>query len=966
MHKAYELIKEEELGSLQAKGYVLRHKKSGAHVALIKNDDDNKVFYIGFRTPPKDSTGVPHIIEHSVLCGSDKYPLKDPFVELVKGSLNTFLNAMTYPDKTVYPVASCNDKDFANLMDVYMDAVFHPDIYRHPEIFQQEGWHYELPSPEDELTLNGVVYNEMKGAFSSPESVLDRTVLNSLFPDTPYAYESGGDPKDIPKLTYEEFLDFHRTYYHPSNAYIYLYGDMDMEERLDYLDREYLGAYDSMEVDSEIALQPPFEKPIRLEKEYPLSMEEDDANQTYLSCSFVVGTTLDQELYQAFEVLDYALLNSPGAPLRKALLDKGVGKDILGSYDNGTQQPFFSIVAKGANPEDEKVFVETIRQVLEEQVKNGIDRHALKAGVNAAQFWFREGDYGSYPKGLILGLQCMDSWLYDAGQPFLHLHGIEVLDRLREKISTGYFEELVEKYLLHNTHSALIVVTPKKGLTSQEEEQLKAQLQKKKDNLSEEELQQMARQTKHLKEYQQEPTPKEALEKLPMLKREDLNPKIRPLDLQKATLGTIPLLRHKVFTNGIHYLNLAFQVSGVSGEDLGYLSLLCKMLGMVNTRHYNYADLANEINVVTGGINFGLNLYPKAGHDYAFTCEVRAKFLYEESAAAMKLIEEMILMSDFSDEKRLWELVQLNKSRLEMQMNSAGHLIASLRAMANFSKTSKISDEIGGVGFYQFLKDLEEHFDEKKGILQKKCEELMEQIFTSAHLVISSAGTPEAMVKVERDLLTLMANLPHTYHLEQEPQVSCRHAREAFKDASQIQYVCRAGNFADAGYSYTGTMRILRVILGYDYFWINVRVKGGAYGCMNQFARNGNMYFVSYRDPNLADTIDVFDKTPEYIRSFEADERDMTKYIIGTISEMDTPLTPSQRGLRALGAYFMGITDEDLQRERTQVITATAEDIRALAEPVEAALKQGVLCVVGNEDAIEKERDRFDKVTGLF
>ena len=580
MHKAYELIKEEELGSLQAKGYVLRHKKSGAHVALIKNDDDNKVFYIGFRTPPKDSTGVPHIIEHSVLCGSDKYPLKDPFVELVKGSLNTFLNAMTYPDKTVYPVASCNDKDFANLMDVYMDAVFHPDIYRHPEIFQQEGWHYELPSPEDELTLNGVVYNEMKGAFSSPESVLDRTVLNSLFPDTPYAYESGGDPKDIPKLTYEEFLDFHRTYYHPSNAYIYLYGDMDMEERLDYLDREYLGAYDSMEVDSEIALQPPFEKPIRLEKEYPLSMEEDDANQTYLSCSFVVGTTLDQELYQAFEVLDYALLNSPGAPLRKALLDKGVGKDILGSYDNGTQQPFFSIVAKGANPEDEKVFVETIRQVLEEQVKNGIDRHALKAGVNAAQFRFREGDYGSYPKGLILGLQCMDSWLYDAGQPFLHLHGIEVLDRLREKISTGYFEELVEKYLLHNTHSALIVVTPKKGLTSQEEEQLKAQLQKKKDSLSEEELQQMARQTKHLKEYQQEPTPKEALEKLPMLKREDLNPKIRPLDLQKATLGTIPLLRHKVFTNGIHYLNLAFQVSGVSGEDLGYLSLLCKMLGM--------------------------------------------------------------------------------------------------------------------------------------------------------------------------------------------------------------------------------------------------------------------------------------------------------------------------------------------------------------------------------------------------
>lgn len=966
MHKAYELIKEENLESLQAKGYVLRHKKSGAHVSLIENDDENKVFYIGFRTPPEDSTGVAHIIEHSVLCGSQKYPIKDPFVELVKGSLNTFLNAMTYPDKTVYPVASCNDRDFTNLIDVYMDAVFHPNIYVHPEIFQQEGWHYELEKADAELTLNGVVYNEMKGAFSSPESVLDRTVLNSLFPDTTYAVESGGDPKAIPDLTYEEFLNFHKKYYHPSNAYIYLYGNMDMEEKLDFLDREYLSFYDMKKVDSKILLQKPFAKPVEIHRHYPLSMEEDEENQTYLACSFVIGTVLDPELYEAFEVLDYALLNSPGAPIRKALLEKGIGKDILGSYDNGTLQPLFSIVAKGANPEDKAPFLEVIREVLEQQVKQGIDRHALKAGVNASQFRFREGDFGSFPKGLIWGLQCLDSWLYDESEPYMHLHGIEILDGLKEKISSGYFEDLVDTYLLKNQHASVVVIEPKKGLTSIEDEQLKTRLAEKKRSMSEEEIAELVEQTAHLKEYQQEPSPKEELAKLPMLRREDLNPEIRPLDLQEATIGTVPLLRHKVFTNGIHYLNLVFQVNGVSGKDLGYLSLLCKMLGMVDTRHYSYADLANEIYVVTGGINFQLCLYPKADHDYQFTCEVRAKFLYEESAAAMELIREMILSSDFSDEKRLKELVELNKSRLEMQMNSAGHSIASLRAMANFSKTSRISDEIAGVGFYQFLKDLEEHFEEKKGLLKQKCEELMEQIFTSAHLLLSSAGTPEAMIQVEKDLLHLIPSLPRTSRLEQEAQVSCAHAREAFKDASQIQYVCRAGNFADAGYAYTGTMRILKVILGYDYFWQNIRVKGGAYGCMNQFGRNGNMYFVSYRDPNLAKTIDVFDKTPEYIRSFEADERDMTKYIIGTISEMDTPLTPSQRGLRALSAYFMGITDEDLQRERTQVINATAEDIRALAEPVEAALSQGVLCVVGNEDAIEEERERFDRVEGLF
>ncbi len=966
MHDAYELIKEEELTDLQAKGYVLRHKKSGAHISLIKNDDENKVFYIAFRTPAADSTGVAHINEHAVLCGSQKYPLKDPFVELVKGSLNTFLNAMTYPDKTVYPVASCNDKDFQNLMDVYMDAVFHPNIYQYPEIFMQEGWHYELEHPEDDLTINGVVYNEMKGAFSSPESVLDRTVLNSLFPDTTYANESGGDPKNIPELTYQEFLDFHRKYYHPCNSYIYLYGDMDMEEKLDYLDREYLSKYDAMEVDSKIRLQEAFDAPVEIHREYPVSMEEEDEDQTYLAYNLVIGTALDQELYQAFEVLDYALLNSPGAPIRKALLDRGIGKDILGSYDNGTLQPIFSVVAKGASPSDKDAFVETIREVLQKQVDEGIDKLALRAGVNGAQFRFREADYGNFPKGLIMGLQCLDSWLYDEDQPYLHLHGIEVLDSLKEKIDTGYFEQLIEKYLLNNTHASVIVVEPKKGLTSQEDEQLKKELAVRKATMTPEEIHELVEQTRHLKEYQEEPTSREDMEKLPMLTREDLNPKARPLDLQTTTIRTVPLLRHKVHTNGIHYLNLVFSVNGVSGEDLGYLSLFAKMLGVVDTRNHNYSDLANEVNVNTGGISFALNLYPKPEHDYEFTLEVRSKFLYEDSAAAMRLIEEIILTSDFSDENRLKELVDLTKSRLEMQMNSAGHYIASLRAMANFSKTAKINDEIGGVGFYQFMKDLQEHFDEKKGILQKKCESLMEQIFTRDHLLVSSAGTPEAMISVERNLLTLLDRLPNTARLEQEAQVSCVHAREAFKDASQIQYVCRAGNFADAGYAYTGTMKILKVILGYDYFWLNVRVKGGAYGCMNQFSRNGNMYFVSYRDPNLAETIDVFEKTPEYIRSFDADERDMTKYIIGTISEMDTPLTPSQRGLRALGAYYMKVTDEDIQRERTQVIEATAEDIRALADPVEAALNQGVLCVVGNEDAIEEEKERFDSVKGLF
>ena len=547
MHNAYELVKEENLGDLGSKGYVLRHKKSGAHISLIENDDDNKVFYIAFRTPPMDSTGVPHIIEHTVLCGSDKYPLKDPFVELVKGSMNTFLNAMTYPDKTVYPVASCNDQDFKNLMDVYMDAVFHPNIYKDPEIFMQEGWHYELESRDDDLTINGVVYNEMKGAFSSPDDVVYREILSSLFPDNTYSVESGGDPKVIPELTYEEFLAFHKKYYHPCNSYIYLYGNMDMDERLDYLDREYLSKYDKIEMDSEIKKQKPFARPHVVDKTYQISSAEDEKDATYLAYTFVISDALDQELYQAFSVLEYALFSSPGAPVRTTLLEKGIGKDIMGSFDTGMLQPMFSVMARGANPEDKQAFVDTVQEVLLHQVAEGIDKKALLAGINASQFQFREADFGSFPKGLIFGLQCMDSWLYDENQPFVHMHGIDVLDGLRKKVDTDYFEKLIETYLLANTHASVLMVEPKKGLVTEAEEQLKAELAEYKASMSEEEMDALIAQTKALKEHQQEPSSKEALECLPMLKRSDLKKEARPIDLVEKEVDGIKVLHHNVF-----------------------------------------------------------------------------------------------------------------------------------------------------------------------------------------------------------------------------------------------------------------------------------------------------------------------------------------------------------------------------------------------------------------------------------
>ena len=519
---AYEVKDRRFVEEMNSEGMVLEHRKSGARLFLMSNEDDNKVFSIGFRTPPADSTGLPHILEHSVLEGSEKFPVKDPFVELVKGSLNTFLNAMTYPDKTVYPVASCNDKDFQNLMDVYLDGVFHPSIYREPKIFKQEGWHYELPSEDAPLTVNGVVYNEMKGAFSSPESVLERFTSSVLFPDSPYSNESGGDPAVIPNLSYEQFIQFHKDYYHPANSYIYLYGDMDMEEKLLWLDKEYLSAYDKKDftLDSSIALQKPFTEPVEKETTYSVTANEGTEDNTYLSLNTVVGTDTDPILYVAFQILDYTLISAPGAPLKQALIDAHIGQDIMGGYENGILQPYFSVVAKNANKEQKGEFLSVVKGTLRKLADQGIDKKSLLAGLNYYEFRYREADYGSAPKGLMYGLWSMDSWLYDA-DPMLHLQYQKTFDYLKKAAQEGYFEQLIKDYLLDNPHEAVVIVSPEIDLTAREDAELAERLAKYKDSLSSEQVKALVKETAELKAYQEEPSTKEDLEKIPMLGRED-------------------------------------------------------------------------------------------------------------------------------------------------------------------------------------------------------------------------------------------------------------------------------------------------------------------------------------------------------------------------------------------------------------------------------------------------------------
>ena len=511
----YQVLQREKIEDIQSEGWLLRHKKSGARVLLLENQDENKVFHITFRTPPEDSTGVAHILEHSVLCGSREFPLKDPFVELVKGSLNTFLNAMTYPDKTMYPVASCNDQDFQNLMHVYLDAVFYPNIYSQEEIFRQEGWSYQLESLEEPLKYNGVVYNEMKGVFSSAEELLNRKVFDTLFPDNAYGVESGGDPECIPQLTYEQFLDFHRTYYHPSNSYIYLYGNMDMEEKLRWMDEQYLSHFSLQPVDSAIRPQEPFGQMANLTLEYPVGEQESEEENTYLSWSAVVGDGLDVEQGLAFQVLEYALLDAPGAPLKQALLDAGLGKDVIGSYEDGIYQPFFSVMAKNARTEDRERFCQVIHDTLEELAQKGIGKKALLAGINYFEFRFREADYSSYPKGLMYGIDVMDSWLYDEEAPFSYLKQLAHYESLKEKAQGDYFQQLIRERLLNNPHSALVTAVPRRGLAAEQEKKLAEELAQKKASMSQEELQELVRKTAALKEYQEREDSPEAVASIP-------------------------------------------------------------------------------------------------------------------------------------------------------------------------------------------------------------------------------------------------------------------------------------------------------------------------------------------------------------------------------------------------------------------------------------------------------------------
>ncbi|QSX08677.1 insulinase family protein [Alkalibacter rhizosphaerae] len=966
-YEGFVLISKNWIEENRSTGFLFEHEKTGARLFYLSNDDENKVFSITFKTPPADSTGLPHILEHSVLCGSRKYPVKEPFVELMKSSMNTFLNAMTFPDKTMYPVASMNERDFMNLMDVYLDAVFYPRIYDSPEIFYQEGWHYHLEELEDPIAYNGVVYNEMKGAFSNPEDVLGRRIQEILFPETAYGNESGGDPEVIPKLTYEDFLQFHKTYYHPSNSYIYLYGNGDVLKHLAYLNEAYLKDFEPIEDAGDIGIQPPFEKPIKVMKTYPIGEGEEAKDKTYLSMSFVTHRCTDGEKHLALDMLTHILSDAPSSPINKALLETGICKDVEGHYDGSILQPVVSILAKNANEGDEVLFEKTIRDTLESLVREGLDKDMVQGAINYTEFKLREADHGSYPKGLIYNMEIMESWLHGE-DPSIHLEFQGYLDRIKAEADNGYFEELIQTHLLDNPHVATVVLLPEKGLSAKKDEEVALELEKLKNSLSQEALEQMQKDTLHLLEVQNTPDSQEDIDKMPVLPITDIRRTIEPIPMEVEEADGVQWIHHPIATNGINYIRLYFDVDHIPVEDLGYLSLLTHYIGEAGTHAYDYVKLNHAIEMHTGGIDLDIDIFgdAKALDVFRPKLVVKARVLEEKTTRLFELLKEMLLRTRMDEKQRLKEVLQSTKSKAEMDFMTVGHKIVSGRVMSYLSNTSKYAEQIGGLDFFRFISRLDANFEESWENIFENMERVATSVFDAGRLRISHTGSREGLSLVEKemkDFLPLLGNKPAQ---NADLTFALAPKNEGIATPGKVLYVGKAYNIAALGHKYDASLQVVKTIMSTDYLWNKVRVQGGAYGAFFSVGRTGSLFMGSYRDPNLKNTLDVFDRAGEYLKNFKADRSTMDKYIIGTMSGLDTPMTPNMKGAFATGNLFRNVDDALLQKERLAILECSVEDVVGAAEIVEDAMKQNHFCVLGDEQKIKKEKDLFGEIIQVF
>ncbi len=963
MYNGFRVCRQEFVKEVNSTAYFMEHERSGARLLYLANSDDNKVFSIAFRTPPSDDTGVAHILEHSTLCGSRKYRLKEPFVELVKGSLNTFLNAMTYPDKTVYPVASRNDKDFHNLMDVYLDAVFYPLIGENPFTLKQEGWHYELGDAGDPLTYNGVVYNEMKGVYSSPDAYLEYYGKKLLFPDTTYRFESGGLPSAIPNLTQEAFLNFHKTYYKPENSYICLYGNMDIDKTLACLDGYLKDFPRTGNVHSEILLQQPLPKTVEFDGTYSVPEGEPTEDMTFHEVQIVAGDMRDQKTVMALRLLENVLLEAESAPLRRALLDAGVAKDISGSMGGSMLQNIFSVRASGSEPEQKDAFVKALYHNLQKISMEGIDKELLEAALNSAEFKMREADFGTYPKGLIYILAVMDTWIYDI-DPLSSLRYEAMLKELREAVHTNYYETLIETQLLDNTHRVILTLAPEPGKEEREQARLAEHLDAVRKAMGRQELERYASDCAELHRRQAAPDSEDALASIPLLERKDIRRETEKLTVEREETGGAVLLYQALPVNKITYLSWYFDMSGIEPELLPYCNLLSDVLGKLDTEEYSYADLSKYTDMYTGGISYQMEVMSPDGKPdiYSVKFALGAKCLTSKLPELFKILKAMTLHTRFTDKKRLKELVEQIKTDWDNSFFAKGQSVAASRLTSYFSEKARVAEQ-DYYSYYQFIKKLAGQFDEEAdrvaGIMQK----LLPVFFNRSGYVLSYSCDEGDRASVREMAQAFAASLPESGLAGKAPRpLPVPEKNEAIITPGKVQYVLAGGDFRRHGCEFSGSMMVLATMLRYEYLWTRIRVQGGAYGANAVFNRNGVMYFSTYRDPQLRNSLDAFRALPDWLEGLELTDREMTKYVIGTMSGVDIPLTNALKVSRAALQELLEISDDNRQRVRNQILDVTLEDIRKLAPVIRAVLADDYVCVVGGQQAIEESRDEFNIV----
>jgi Zn-dependent M16 (insulinase) family peptidase len=949
----FEELRRVNLAEINSQARHYRHVNTGAELLSIVNDDENKAFGITFRTPPSDSTGIAHILEHSVLCGSRKFPVKDPFMRLAQGSLNTFLNAMTFADKTTYPTASQNLQDFYNLIDVYIDAVLHPRLTR--EIFEQEGWHYELESPEKPLIYQGVVFNEMKGAYSSPDALLFKLSQQAIFPDNIYSLDSGGDPAVIPDLTYEAFRAFHKRYYHPSNARIYFYGDDDPQERLRLLEAR-LSDFSAEKVDSGIALQPRFRTPRRVENTYAAG-EHPETAKSHVTLNWMLDEVREPEVALALTVLRQILTGTPASPLHKALIDSGLGEEVISTTDFDFRQPVVHCGLKGIDAEDAGMVETLILDTLESLATKGFEKATVEAALNTIEFRLRENNSGRFPRGLSLMLRTLTNWLYDL-DPLDRIAFQAPLARVKARITKGerMFEELARTKLIDNLHRATVLLRPDPGKAAREAAEERERLDAVHTKLSRVDLDRLAAHIAELKRWQETPDKPEAIATIPSLKLSDLPKRNGVIPVDITQIDGVEVLTHDLFTNGILYLDLAFDLHALPGDKLPLVEVLGRALLETGAGAQDFVALSEHIGRSTGGIRASTFISAMRGNPSSVARLVlRAKVVPDKADELITILRNVLLSAHLEDHDRVLQIVLEEKASAESNLAPLGHLMTGRRICAQFSEDGWVQEQVGGLSYLLALRTIAARIEEDWASVAADLVDMYRRLVTRARLVVNvtaDAGTLERFAPKLQDLVSALPAAPFGADPAPWP---CHLAGtdEGFTIPAKVNYVAKGGHFGALGFKPAGSALAVVRFLATTYLWDKVRLQGGAYGGTCRYDRlSGIFAYQSYRDPNLMRTIDVFDKAAEHLRTVPLGNDDIKRSIIGTIGDIDTYLLPDAKGLASLQHYLAGDNEAARQQMRDEVLLTTPTDFRAFSAALTAVAREGRVVVLGPESAI--------------